>query len=61
MKPQIKLCPNSSQEGYCCTYDEGHGGPCSRVLWSRTGMHKRVFWWPGRPASETLDFVGGPR
>jgi hypothetical protein len=55
--PGVVLCSGVSSDGYHCTYDHGHPGPCSRVLWARTGPGKRVYWWPGAPASETFDFM----
>jgi len=55
------MCYGSSSEGYACTDLEGHTGPCSRVLWRSNRQHKRVFWWPGQSASETLDFLSWPK
>ena len=59
--PRHRLCYRRSAEGYSCNNESGHTGPCSRVLWRDSGQHKRVYWWPGRDASETLDFVKQPR
>jgi hypothetical protein len=58
---RMKMCNDRSLEGFSCQLETGHTGPCSRVLWRDNGAHKRVYWWTGQPASETLDFVRGPK
>lgn len=49
-----RLCRKRSADGYCCTFEHDHTGPCSRVLWKLDGNHVRVYWWDGCSASENL-------